>query len=107
MPKQHTYEQIAEDLADFADSMVEALVGATMEGRNAPFSPRLPKEQQMEYYRWLLSDPNRAVEFAATFGPDVISAVFEELDEGFKAQNPHLAPLLDETFNQLGQAGVV
>jgi hypothetical protein len=75
-PKQHLFDELATDLAQWIEDTADALADAMSDGGQVPFAAVVPQAQKVEYFReqlylpdGSLNQPGRA-DLLARYGPD-------------------------------------
>jgi hypothetical protein len=81
MPRQHQFDQISQDLAEWIDSMVKQLTGALTEGGVAPFAANVSQAQKLSYYSSKVYLPDGSINVAGrsqlmqTYGPEGYASI--------------------------------
>lgn len=55
--REHSYEQMAQDLNDWIEATAQKLAGGMFEGDAAPGAATLTRDEQLDYYEGLLFTP--------------------------------------------------
>lgn len=98
MAQKHTFELIAEELAEWIEEMAHQLADSVLEGPLAPFAVKLSEADKLAYYAssWWLPDgtPNAAFRQATIerVGPDGFEAIVKALLKERGTQPPALIP---------------